>query len=332
MIVFIIFVGIPRLCYNNIVSFDVKLLRKRETDMLLDNTITYCWEILSTDPGGPVDVHTHGCMGIDFTTAEPEKIAEACRYYAEKGIAGIFPTVMTAPADVMIKACRNIAGAAEIVSEWNAGKTAEPVSEYKKEKSAGFYSKILGINLEGPFLSPVKCGAQPVDCIRQVSDAFLEECQEASGGMVRLMTIAPEMPGALEFISRNHGEGLLFSVGHTDCDYETAKEAFEAGAGQLTHAFNAMRGLHHREPGPVTAAVESGAWIEMICDGIHIHPSVVKMMEQLCPDKLLPISDSIWPCGLEDGRHGSFEKRGREIRLVNGGGLAGGGTFLTEGI
>ncbi len=298
--------------------------------MLVTNTIKYCREHMRIDIAGPADIHTHGCMGVDFTTAKPEEIAGACRYYAEKGIAGIMPAVMTAPADVMLSACRRIAKAAELVEEWNA-ENREDAQTCQESGKVYRYARIIGINLEGPFISKERSGAQPKDSIQPVSESFLDECRNASGGMVRLMTIAPELCGALDFIDRNHSDSLHFSLGHTDCGYAAAREAFLAGADQLTHAFNAMRGIHHREPGPVMAAIDSGAYIELICDGIHIDPRVVSMMERLCGEKLIPVSDSVMPCGLPDGSYPGFVKCGHRICLENGG-LAGGGIFLTEGL
>lgn len=302
---------------------------------------------------GLFDIHTHGCLGHDFSIPDREGDLEMCRYYAEHGVTSILATTMTNEPGQYTAACRVIG---DLIID-AAGSPA--VSAH-----------IRGINAEGPFLSPDKRGAHDPRYIRPVSQEFFDTLNEASGGTIRLMTVAPELDGALEFIRRNTARpvvpaydpdadpaeesddpaelsysdaaeepsapsGLHIAVGHSACDYDMAFTAFDYGADHVTHLFNAMNGLGHRSPGIPGAAFDRGAYTELICDGLHVHPATVRMMFRCFPDRLVLISDSINPTGLPEGSYtaGGLEvfMRDGEIRLADGT-LAGSSITLFEGL
>ena len=158
------------------------------------------------------------------------------------------------------------------------------------------------MHLEGPFVSRGKCGAQNPDNIRKPDIALFNELNELSGGIVRLITVAPEVEGALEFI-REASKVCTVSLGHSTADYDQAMAGFEAGATHVTHLFNGMEPFHHRKPGLVGAALTAGANVELICDGVHIHPAMIVAVHKMFGDRLIIVSDSLRCAGLCDGRY-----------------------------
>jgi N-acetylglucosamine-6-phosphate deacetylase len=182
----------------------------------------------------------------------------------------------------------------------------------------------LGVNLEGPFVSPKRPGALPPAWLRAPDDETLRRLMDASGGALRVMTVAPELDGAGHVIETLVRSGVRVSVGHTDATYEQAREAFEAGASHVTHAFNAMRPLHHREPGPLGAALGfDGVTVEVIADGVHLHPATVSLLVRAFgPKRGCLVTDAVSPAGLGEGsfRIGGHEARfdGGSIRLPDG--------------
>ena len=164
-------------------------------------------------------------------------------------------------------------------------------------------ASLTGINLEGPFLSPKKPGAQNPDNIVKTDVEMVYRLNEASGNKIKLIDIAPETEGALEFI-KSCKDKFVISIAHTDATYEDSCAAIEAGARHITHLYNAMNPIHHRNPGPVIAAFESGAEVELIADGVHIHPAMVRFTFQIFDrDRVILISDSMEACGLADGEY-----------------------------
>ncbi|MBR5967274.1 MAG: N-acetylglucosamine-6-phosphate deacetylase [Lachnospiraceae bacterium] len=274
---------------------------------------------------GLFDIHTHGCLGYDFTFSSAEEDVKMLKHYAEHGVTSVLATTMTSAPDTYRRACSQIR------------RLADPVKD-----SRGFSARIRGINAEGPFLSLEKKGAHDPQYITAPDEAYFNELNELSGGMIRLITIAPEQENAIEFIkkhtagnSSNRDSALYVSVGHSDCDYDKAMEAFNAGADHVTHLYNAMNGLHHRKPGIPAASADANAWVELICDGLHVHESVIRHAFKAYPGRVVLISDSIAPSGLPDGQYSSgglpvFLKDG-EIRLEDGT-LAGSGITLFEGL
>ena len=170
---------------------------------------------------------------------------------------------------------------------------------HKNERGAD----LVGINMEGPYISPRKVGAQNPKYVMAADAGMFRRLQARSGGLIRLVDIAPEEPGNLDFIRECHNE-VRISIAHTCTDYETAKEAFAAGASHMTHLYNAMPGITHREPGPIIAALEEGAEVELITDGVHIHPAMVRFtFNTFGDDHVILIADSMMACGLPDGQY-----------------------------
>ena len=176
-------------------------------------------------------------------------------------------------------------------------KSMEAVRDFQRPADG---AKVAGVHLEGPFLSLKKCGAQNPDNLHAPDAAMFRRLNDASGHRVRLVTVAPEEPGALPFI-REVSQECAVSLGHTTADYDTAMAAYAAGASHATHLFNAMPALNHREPGVVAAAMDAGATVELITDGFHIHPAIVRLVHRLFGEKLVLISDSLRCAGMPDG-------------------------------
>lgn len=229
---------------------------------------------------GFIDLHTHGCIGFDFSTASKEEIEKMCGFYLSRGITSVAGTTMTMSYEDYKKAAATIGEYMDSVENHN----------------------LIGINMEGPFLSVEKKGAHDPQYIIDASQEKMDELNKLANGHFLIVDIAPERPGALEFIRKN-SKDYVISVAHTPADYEKAMEAFAAGATEVTHLFNAMNGLGHRDPGVPGAAFAAGANVEMICDGIHIHPTVMRMVYKLFKERLLVISDSMSAAGLQDGEY-----------------------------
>lgn len=236
---------------------------------------------------GLTDIHFHGCVGYDFCDGNVEAIDKIASFQAREGITTIVPATMTVEEDALFRVCRAAA-------------------DYFEKQELGQYEKnalLCGINMEGPFISREKAGAQNPVFIRKPDAVLFDDLQEASGGLIKLLAIAPEAEGAISFIREKSGK-LILSVAHTAAGYDTAMEAFAAGAGHVTHLYNAMSPLSHREPGIVGAAVDTKAEVELICDGVHVHPSMVRTTIQMMgEDKVIFISDSMRATGLADGNY-----------------------------
>lgn len=232
---------------------------------------------------GLFDIHTHGCLSYDFSVSTVEEIHEMCKFYAKHGVTSVLATTMTNEEEMYRNAMTKIA-------------TAIQNQATKQMKEA----KIQGINMEGPFFGASKKGAHDENHLREVSQSFLDDFQQRSQGAIRLIDIDPTLDGALDFIKANV-EDYTISLAHTSCTFEQAKKAVEAGATHVTHLFNAMLPMNHREPGLIGAASEFKLNSEIICDGIHIHPAVIHLMFRAMPEQMLLISDSINPTGLPDG-------------------------------
>ena len=240
---------------------------------------------------GLVDVHTHGNSGEDFSDGKIEGIQPMADFYAKHGVTSYVATTMTLREEVLTPAMHAL-------------------RDYKRQGGA----KCAGVHLEGPFVSAAKCGAQdPANLSAPDCDLF-DRLNEASGNQVRLVTFACEGEGAMEFIS-HVSKVATVSLGHTACTYDQAMEAFAHGASHATHLFNGMEPLHHRKPGIVAAAADAGASVELICDGLHIHPAVIRLVHKLYGDKLNLISDSLRCAGMPDG---DYTLGGQPITMKNG--------------
>ena len=233
---------------------------------------------------GLVDVHFHGCVGEDFSDATPEGLQRIADYELSQGVTYICPAGMTLPEDQLTAICKNTAA--------------------HRAKNAGG-AEVVGAHLEGPFLSTAKKGAQNADFLHDPDVPMLRRLQEAAEGCVKLVTVAPEQPGAMEFIRAATEMGITVSVGHTVADYDTAMAAFAAGATHATHLYNGMPPLHHRSPGVIGAAFDTpGVQAELICDGIHIHGAMVRLAFRLFGrERVILISDSLRATGMPDGQY-----------------------------
>lgn len=233
---------------------------------------------------GLTDLHFHGCAGYDFCDGTAEAIAAITAYQASVGVTSIVPATMTLAEETLSVICRAAAA-------------------YVKENGAGNPrgADLCGINMEGPFVSESKKGAQNAAFIRQPDIGMFRKLNQESGGLIKLVAIAPEVEGAMAFIEAVNRETVL-SVAHTAADYDVACEAFAKGASHVTHLYNAMHPFTHRAPGVVGAAADSGAEVELICDGVHIHPATVRTtFKMFGDDKIILISDSMMATGLGDG-------------------------------
>lgn len=244
---------------------------------------------------GLVDIHVHGCAGADFSDGDYAGLVCMARYLARRGVTSFAPASMTLPYDALDKAFHAAA-------------------RLRREGLADG-ARLMGIQMEGPFLSREKRGSQNPAYLRLPDwDSFLR-LYDAAEGLLRIVDVAPELPGAAEF-TRRASEKCRVSVAHTAAGYDQAAAVFDAGATHLTHLFNAMSGIHHRHPGPIGAASErENVTAELICDGIHVHPSAVRMAFRLFPGRICLISDALRCCGMADG---SYSLGGQEILLSGG--------------
>ena len=241
---------------------------------------------------GFVDIHTHGAMSEDFSDGKAEGLTKMSRYYASNGVTSFLATTMTLKEETLTPAM-------------------EAIRNFNRPADG---AKCAGIHLEGPFLSYAKRGAQAAENLHTPDAELFHRLNKASGGNVRLVTVAPEEPGAVEFI-REVSQTCTVSLGHTNADYDTAMAAFTAGASHATHLFNCMPAFLHRAPGVIGAAIDSDATAELICDGLHIHPSVLRAAYRLFGKNFVAISDSLRCAGMPDGE---YELGGQPIEMKNG--------------
>lgn len=231
---------------------------------------------------GLTDIHLHGCRGHELSGSYDD-LREICEFELENGVTTILPATMTLPDD-RLKAV--LSASADYAMN-------SPVSG----------AIVAGINLEGPFISPEKCGAQDKRFAAAPSAEKLLCYQDAAKGMIKLVTVAPELEGAVDMISRC-SDSFHFSLGHTCSSYDIAAEAFAAGADHVTHLFNAMPPFHHRDTGVIGAAFDSEhCYAELICDGVHVSPSAVRSAFALFGERLVLISDSMEAAGMPDGEY-----------------------------
>lgn len=244
---------------------------------------------------GLTDIHFHGCMGHDFCDGTEEAIDAMARYEAEHGVTNMVPATMTLAEETLLGICCTAKAYAE-------GGVREGRARFQ------------GINMEGPFVSMAKKGAQNGDYIHKPDIAMFDRLNEASGHRIRLVAVAPEEEGAMELISARHGEAVM-SLAHSCADYDTAIEAFDRGASHVTHLYNAMNPYTHRAPGPIGAAADrEKVEVELICDGVHIHPASVRTTFRIFgSSRIILISDSMRATGLKDG---DYSLGGQAVKVV----------------
>lgn len=261
---------------------------------------------------GLVDVHIHGAMGADFSDGDLHGITNMAKYLASEGITSFAPASMTLPYETLK----------------NAFAAGKKLHDSRPENCA----RLMGVQMEGPFFSEKKKGAQNGAYLQNPDYEAFEKLYNDCDGLIAIADIAPELPGAKEFVEKAKNLCTV-SVAHTDSDYDHAAAAFSAGARHLTHLYNAMPGIHHRNPGVIGAACEDpGVRAELICDGYHVHPSAVRLaFAMFGAARMVLVSDGLRCLGLPDGQ---YELGGQAIFLEGGvarladGTLAGSSTDL----
>ncbi len=243
---------------------------------------------------GLVEVHSHGNSGADFSDGDYEGLKAMAKYYAQCGATSFAPASMTLPYDVLSKA-------------FASGK------KLHKEAPEG-YSRFMGLQMEGPFFSYAKRGAQNPDYLMEPDFEGFKKLYDECDGLIRIVDIAPELPGAAEFVEKA-SKLCTVSIAHTDSDYDHAKAAVDAGVTHLTHLYNAMPGIHHRNPGVIPAAVENeNVQAEIICDGYHIHPAAVRLAFTMFKNRMILVSDSGRCAGQPEGYQFDLGGQMAEIR------------------
>ena len=260
---------------------------------------------------GLVDLHFHGCMGHDFCEGTHEAISALAQYQAQIGVAAICPATMTYPEEKLTQ-------------------IAQAAATYHTESRD---AALVGINMEGPFISEKKKGAQNGAYLHAPDAAMFRRVQEQAGGLFKLCDLAPELPGSMEAIDELAGE-VRISVAHTEADYDTAAEAFRHGARQVTHLYNAMPPFLHRAPGVIGAAFDNDSVaVELIADGVHVHPSAVRATFKMFENRVILISDSMMATGLDDGEYAlggqAVTVRGN-LATLHDGTIAGSATNLMD--
>ncbi len=268
---------------------------------------------------GLVDIHLHGAAGYDCCDGDPKGLAEIAKFEADNGILAFCPATMSWGEEVL----NRVADAAKAYRASRDGDETE------------WGADLAGIHMEGPFVNPNRAGAQNPRYLTSPDLELFDRLQERCGGLIRLLSLAPELEGALDFIETRSGRTAI-SLAHTEADYETAAAAFERGACHMTHLYNAMPGIGHRAPGPIPAALECGATAELICDGVHVHPATVRFTFRVFgADRVVLVSDSMRACGMPEGTYllgGQRVKvRGRRAALAEDGSvIAGSVTHLFD--
>jgi len=252
---------------------------------------------------GFVDVHAHGGGGASFDTGTEEAAATVVETHRAHGTTSMVASLVSDHHDALVRRVRELAVLAD-------------------------KGLLAGVHLEGPWLSPRHAGAHDPALLSEPRPADVDELVAAADGQLRMVTLAPELPGGLDAIRRLTAAGVVTAIGHTDATYEVARAALDAGATVGTHLFNAMRSLHHREPGPVAALLEHpDAYIELIADGVHVHPAALRLAAAAKPHFTTLVSDAMAAAAAVDGDYRlgrlTVEVRDGVARLANGGAIAG---------
>ncbi len=250
------------------------------------------------------DVHIHGCCGLDVMQATAPVLGEIGGFLARHGVGSYFPTTITAPRDATLRSLGRLAALIQIGQ--NEGSESEPEG-----------ARPRGIHIEGPFLSHAKRGAHPPQDLLPPTVEFFDQMWQAAEGQIRLMTIAPELPGALDVIARAGSLGVRVSLGHSNATAAETEAGVAAGAHSATHTFNAMRTFDQREPGILGVVLtEDSLYAELICDGLHVHPTAVPLFFRAKgADRAILITDAISATGMPDG---TYKLGDLEVRLVDG--------------
>lgn len=232
---------------------------------------------------GFIDIHTHGAVGVDVNGASAEDLEKIGKFFAKNGTTSWLASILTDTEE----------------------QTSRAISQcFEYQASAGKGAQLLGIHLEGPFLASEFKGAMPEHLLKKGSADLAASYQRQANGNIRYITVSPEVEGVLELIPRLRELGIVVAMGHSGADYDTAMAAIQAGTAACTHTFNAMAPLHQHRPVIIGAALESDIYCEMICDGLHLHPAIVRLLwKTKGPQRLVAITDSIMAAGLPDGNY-----------------------------
>lgn len=283
-------------------SFKGSIIVKEGKIIALDkkNNVPNGFEVIDAENKfvvpGFIDIHVHGGGGADIMDGTKTAIKKVAETHCRCGTTSFLPTTMTMNNDKITSSLKNI-------------------NKVYLEGTGS--AEILGIHLEGPYINPEKKGAQKEIDISKPSISEFQKFNEASGNLIKMITIAPETTGAIGFIDQLSGYKIIVSIGHSDATYEQVMKSINAGLSHVTHIFNAMRGLHHREPGVVGAALSSSELsIELIADGIHVHPKVMEILIKLKgAEKIILITDAMRAAGKPDGK---YDLGGQEVIVKNG--------------
>lgn len=257
---------------NKSVAFDEKILKVDENisaDKIIDAEKNFV-------APGFINIHIHGCNGFDAMDEDIAALDGMKKFLPSTGVTSFLPTTMTMSRDRIITALKNIRA--------------------KMNTSNG--SKIIGAHLEGPFINENFNGAQDKSFVTRADFNFVENFSD----VIKIITLAPEKLDDFNFIKRCREKKIIVSIGHSGADYDTTINAFNCGVSHVTHLFNAQTGLHHRKPGIIGAALTSNVTVEIICDNVHVHTAVQKIVAKVKPrDEIILITDSVRACGLGDG-------------------------------
>ncbi len=263
--------------HEHVSDIQPKKIKTKKSHVTLPDT----WHLIP----GMIDVHMHGAAGADFMDATPKTLATISKILPQEGITGFVPATMTVEPPGIETALRN-------------------ANTYLSQAHADS-AEMLGINLEGPFIAPAKAGAHDPEYSQEPNIKAIKRWQELAPGLIKLVTIAPELPGSIETIKYLTKHNIAVSIGHSNATYQEAEAAIAAGAKHATHLFNAMHSIHHREPGiAVAALLNPQVMVEVIADGVHIHPAMLQLVMKLKgPAGIILVTDSICAKHLGDGEY-----------------------------
>jgi N-acetylglucosamine-6-phosphate deacetylase len=271
-----------------------------------------------------IDIHTHGLAGYDTKGATPEDILRIAEIHGKYGVDAVIPTVYSASIDQMRTDIAAVKKAMEMqVAEGGSSRFKVQGSRLENNRPNGMLkndpargdtpARILGVHLEGPFLNPARAGALDKSSFLPARISSWESLVEGFGDIIKIITVAPELDGAAAMIRRMNDDGIIVSMGHSDATYAEAEEGFHAGAKGITHLFNAMRGIHHREPGIAAFGVTNPhVYVEVIADPFHLHRKMIELIFQIKnPEKIIIVSDSIKATKTDAMKGGVADSKGR---------------------
>lgn len=260
---------------------------------------------------GFVDLHVHGGDGAQVNAPTSAGVAGSlatmASFHARHGTTSLVATTVADTPEALLTAVEGVAATVRANrdarrSDARADGTGGAGTGGGRPRAVG--AEILGTHLEGPWLSPARAGAQSLRALRPPDVAELQQLIARGEGTIRILTIAPELPGAAEVVAAARAAGIVVSVGHTDADFETTRTAFDWGASHVTHLFNTMPPMHHRRPGPIAAALaDPRVSLEVIADGVHLDAVIIYLVALLAPERLVLVSDATPAAGLAPGRH-----------------------------